>query len=150
MSDRDLRPELEALLLRAEQLLRTEEPWSGLGISADDVYRGWAGLVGRLEGRRWIHEEEYIHDIGLRDLLDEIIDVLRFDPEQHMVVNAVDEVDERFRTVTVRDDQLTLWDPAIRSAFQWWMRRLPREGELAERIRRARRPRLPLRATNPG
>jgi hypothetical protein len=93
--------------------------------------------------------EEYIHQLGSRDILHDIM-LAAEGPLRVWLVREIDKLDEVFRSATDLDREDLMWGGNVDRPCHWWHRRVPRDENLraeiallAPEMRRTREPRAP-------
>lgn len=113
--------------LRVGEVLR-ERGWRR-AFSLPQMVEGWSGLIEEIrEGYDWC-TDEYRNDLVCREWLDQALPLLT-EPVRANWQVIVDQLDEKFREVTV-DDGAAFWPFGVTDP--WWLRRRPKVliGELA-------------------
>ncbi|MEH0984574.1 hypothetical protein [Micromonospora sp. CPCC 205556] len=114
--------------LRVGEALR-ERGWR-TAFSLPQMVEGWSGLIEEIrEGYDWC-ADEYKGDFACREWLEQALPLLT-EPVRVNWQGIVDQLDEKFREVTVDDDGAALRPFGVTG--RWWLRRRPKVlvGELA-------------------
>ena len=125
--------EYSELVSEVEDDLAARLPyWDTRYHSVKGALNRWAVVVEKL-GRYDGYIEEYIHDLGFRDVLVDILEVARW-PLTAWLLRVVDELDDQFHVKTTLDRDDLMWGGNVDRPLHWWHRRLPPDDGLRNAI----------------
>jgi hypothetical protein len=123
---------LSEAVARLEEQLEVDLPaWDRRHHGVERLLAEWSVVA---EGRRaWGDVEEYLHELGARDLLFEAMSAAT-GALRVWLVRRVDEIDEIYHASTDLDTDDLMWVGAVDDPLRWWRRRLPRDEDLRREI----------------